>query len=442
MDEDIQLTGPPDTQSGELNRFADSYAAFTRTINSLQRKYLELDREFMARNEQLVQANLQLTELTERNLAANRFLNGILDIVSAGVIAVDCAGRITLCNPTAASLLETKGQLVGKLYRDVIPPGVPPDANALRSLDSGASAKGMNKSIDLPSGVRLHLTVSTSVLRDEKGEVCGAVEVFHDLSRIRRMESELARLNTLAALGEMAASVAHEVRNPLAGIAGFVSLLERDLDTGDPKKRIVDKIMLGVNNLNETVTSLLNYTRFDELNPAEVAYPEYLRGIIEQFDREYPQGNGAIAIRLSPIAREEQEMSVRIDRLLIRQVFFNLFANGADAMGGNGAITVTVIKHDRKQVPVALAERLLLKADETLVETRIADNGPGIPAENLEKIFSPFFSTKKNGNGLGLAVGQKIARAHGGEILAENSPEGGAMFRLFLPVRIQHQGRE
>jgi signal transduction histidine kinase len=338
--------------------------------------------------------------------------------------------------------LEIKGQLVGKLYRDVIPAGMPPDANALRSLDSGTASQGMNKNIDLPSGVRLSIAVSTSVLRDEKGEVCGAVEVFQDLSRIRRMESELARLNTLAALGEMAASVAHEVRNPLAGIAGFVMLLERDLEDGDPKKRIVDKIMLGVNNLNETVTSLLNYTRFDELNPADVVYHDYIRGVIEQFEREFPQRDGKVDIRLSPVTREEQSTTVSIDRLLIRQIFFNLFGNGADAMGGNGTITITLTRHDLKQVPVALAERLLLKADETLLETRIADSGPGIPAENLEKIFSPFFSTKKNGNGLGLAVGQKIARAHGGEILAENSPEGGAVFRLFLPVRIQHQGRE
>ena len=178
--------------------------------------------------------------------------------------------------------------------------------------------------------------MSTSVLRDADHLPTGAVEVFHDLTKIKKMEQELARLNTLAALGEMAATIAHEVRNPLSGIGGFAALLEKDLEKDDPRHKLATKIIRGVNSLNDTVTTLLNYTRFDETNRADTSFGDFIERTIRQYKRDNPDRNH-LTIRLThPSAGET--CFVDIDPLLFRQVFFNLFANAADMQVKRGKI--------------------------------------------------------------------------------------------------------
>ena len=132
----------------------------------------------------------------------------------------------------------------------------------------------------------LNLSISTARIEDESGKFVGAVEVIQDMTKVRRLEQEIARLNTLAALGEMAAVIAHEVRNPLSGISGFASLLERDLEDDDPKMKLVLKIKRGTEILNETASNLLNYTRFSDLNRTHCSYPAYLQSIIDDFNTQ------------------------------------------------------------------------------------------------------------------------------------------------------------
>jgi PAS domain S-box-containing protein len=430
--------------SGDVSRFAESYASFNRIINSLQRQYIELKEEFSNQNGQLVETNLKLVEATKENLAATEFLNGILDSLSAGVIAVDQSGRITHFNPAASVLLGIpQREPFGKHYREVIPPGIPVDANCLRAAETGRSIDLVERTIDLADGTKLHISVSTAILRDNEGRPNGAVEVFHDLTKMKRMEQEFARLTTLAALGEMAATIAHEVRNPLAGIGGFAALLRRDIDDSDPRQKLVDKIIRGVENLNKTVTTLLNYTRFEEVNKEDTLYGDFLRRTIEQFRHENVERLGAIEFLIHPTeAPTSAPVIIRIDPMLFRQMVFNLCLNAIEACGRQGRIEIRCRKLPRQKAVQLYAERLLLGLDETVVETTVSDNGPGIPKESLERIFSPFFTTKPDGNGLGLAVAWKIVKAHGGEIIAENTPEGGARFLILIPAKMDHFDRE
>ncbi|MFQ5452639.1 MAG: PAS domain-containing protein, partial [Candidatus Zixiibacteriota bacterium] len=231
MDENNKAIITSANETDELAKFTDSYASFNRIINSLQRKYIELKQEFTAQNEMLVEANKKLVELTKLNINVTEFLNGIINSISAGVIAVDQCGRITHFNPAASIILGIPGkEPLEKQYRDFIPIGEPADANALRAAETGKEFNSIEKKVELQNGTRLKLSVSTAILRDKDGYSVGAVEVFQDLTKIKKMEKEIARLNTLAALGEMAATIAHEVRNPLSGIGGFAALLERDLE--------------------------------------------------------------------------------------------------------------------------------------------------------------------------------------------------------------------
>lgn len=424
---------------GELSRFVDSYASFTRIINSLQRQYIELKEEFSEQNRQLAASNHKLVDMTRRNLAATEFLNGILTSISAGVIAVDSNGKITHFNPAASLMLGIiADDARGRLYRDIIPPGEPVDANALRAVETGRPVESAEKRIVLLDGTRLFLSVSTAILPDNEGRAIGAVEVFHDLTKIKQMEQDIARLNTLAALGEMAATVAHEVRNPLAGIGGFASLLKRDIDPEDPKQKLVDKIIRGVESLNKTVTTLLNYTRFEEVTREDVILDEFLRRTIEQFRHDFAERLEDTEFRLESPPDRPMPIVVRIDQMLLRQLLYNLFTNAIEATGSKTELEIRYRKLPRQAAMDRYAEKLLIGLNETVTEISVSDNGPGIPADHLTRVFSPFFTTKQDGNGLGLAVCWKIAKAHGGDMLAENSRQGGACLTLLIPTKIDH----
>jgi len=438
MDDKSRILDISVSDSEGLVRFTDSYASFTRIVNSLQRKYLELKEEFTAQNEKLVAANKKLVELNRRNLLATEFLNGILDSISGGVIAVDVSGRVTHFNPAAVSILDTSAdQTLGRQYRDIVPPGQPIDANALRAVETGREVNSVQKQIDLADGRRLQLSVSTSIMRDSEGRPNGAVEVFQDLTRIKKMEQELARLNTLAALGEMAATVAHEVRNPLSGIGGFAALLERDINDNDPKKKLVKKISRGVESLNNTVETLLNYTRYEEVNASKVDYQEFLNATIDQFTIDNSHRMDDFQIDLQPFeAALPGPLWLSIDRMLLRQTFFNVFSNAIDACDEDGRLELSVTVLPQEIARSRYSDRLLLDMNETVVETTITDNGPGVPQENIDKIFAPFFTTRREGSGLGLAVAWKIARAHGGDIFVENLDNAaGARFTLLIPTQ-------
>lgn len=422
----------------ELSQFTESYDSFNRIINSLQRRYIALEEEATAQNRELAEANRRLVELSERNLATTAFLAGILNSISVGVVAVDRQGRITHFNPAASLILGVRqGVPIGRLYRDVIPPGSPVEANALRAIQSGSEVEAVDKRLELPDGTLLNLSVSTAIIRDESGVPCGAVEAFSDLTKLKRMEQELARLNTMAALGEMAATIAHEVRNPLAGIGGFAALLERDLVEDNPQREIARKIVRGVETINETITTLLNYSRFEELKPIETNVEEFLLSVIEQYRRENPDRVEKTSIVLhKPQACRDQIISLRLDAMLARQVFFNIFSNAIEACAGKGQIDLRFDKLPRQSAVSRYTDRVLLGPDETVVEMTITDTGPGIAPEDIDRIFAPFFTTKGGGNGLGLAVAWKIIKRHGGEIFARNSDDGGAVFHILMPTRI------
>jgi len=440
---DVLLDGDAKT-SDEVLKFADSYESFSRIVNSLQRQYIELKDEFTQQNDQLFETNRQLAEMTERNLAANEFLNSILDSMSAGVIAIDRDGRITQFNSAASLMLGIPvREPLGQLYREIIPPGDPIDANALRSSETGKAVDCTEKKIDLPDGTRLIVSTSTAILKDRSGKPAGAVEVLHDLTKTKKMEREIARLNTLAALGEMAATVAHQVRNPLSGILGYGSLLKRELEADDPRQKLISKITEGVEVLNATVTTLLDYTRNEELNCEYVAFGEYISDAIAQFRRENPDLTRQMELRVEPAASPGNvPVMVLIDPVLFRQVLFNLLTNSCEACRMEGTVNVAFRKVPRQRAVEQYAKRLLIGLDETVLELRISDDGCGISQEVLSSLFSPFFTTKHGGNGLGLAVAQKIAKAHGGDLGVDQSTTGGATFTLLLPVRMGQTNRE
>ncbi|MEE8149912.1 MAG: PAS domain-containing protein, partial [candidate division Zixibacteria bacterium] len=312
-----KMTGP--TGSADVSKFAETYASFNRIVNDLQRQYIELKEEFTAQNLELARTNLKLVRLTKSNLAATEFLNGVLNSVPIGVITVNQNSVITHCNPTAMAIfgIEEKS-VIGRKYSEVIKtePGQSV-VSAVKTFATGEEFSATEQIIKLADNRELNLSISTAKIEDESGKFVGAVEVIQDMTKVRRLEQEIARLNTLAALGEMAAVIAHEVRNPLSGISGFASLLARDLEDDGPKMKLVLKIKRGAEILNETVTKLLNYTRFSELNRTDSSYLKYLESIIEDFNTQLAEAGKKAKVDFEfPAYLARRNVIISLDQIL------------------------------------------------------------------------------------------------------------------------------
>ena len=284
--------------------------------------------------------------------------------------------------------------------------------SVLHTLDTAHRLSNREKELQRPDGRTTPLGFSTALVRDEAGTILGALEVFNDLTEVKRLEAEVQRVHTLAALGEMAATVAHEIRNPLGGIAGYAGMLERDLGSEDPNRRLVHKIIEGVARLNRIVSSLLTYTRPLRLN----VYPVNLTELVEEataffaIDVERSREDIHIERRYA-----DRELTCRIDPEQLQQVILNLLQNAMQAMPEGGTITVDVHAENSEGI------------------FTISDTGVGMDDDVREKLFTPFFTTKEDGTGLGLVTSKKIIDAHNGQIRVDSEPGRGTQFSISLP---------
>lgn len=269
-----------------------------------------------------------------------------------------------------------------------------------REREFGAILKAYNE-------VTERLKVAHDRLNDEVGRLRGELE---------RKNAELRRHDRLAALGEMAAGLAHEVRNPLGGIALYASLLERELSDGSPSHVAAARITQSVRSLDRLVSEILDFAQEDRLDRRVCVLGEILsdlQGTIEHWTVE------TRADCVFESSAREVRLDCDPDRL--RQVLLNLLINGLQAAGAGGHV-------------VLRAERTPSSNEtDALVRIEVTDDGPGIPKEQLERIFNPFYTTKATGTGLGLAIVHRIMEAHGGTVRVMNRAEGGARFVLDWP---------
>jgi len=248
---------------------------------------------------------------------------------------------------------------------------------------------------------------------------------FEDLNRkLEQTEEEMLRVKRLAALGEMAAVVVHEVKNPLGGIRGFAELLERDLEEGDPRKRLVKKIRDGVDTLDRIVKSLLDYTKPVKLNPRKVEMVKFLDEAINFFEMDASQKKTNIRMVKS---YPKDELFCHLDTEQFRQIPLNLLHNAVQAMPQGGEITVELnLDVETKDTP--------RKAKDKKIILKISDTGIGMSKKTLERLFTPFFTTKERGTGLGLSTVKKIVEAHRGDIKVESEPGKGTTVKVRLPM--------
>jgi len=412
------------TSKTDVAQFKESFETFNKIINNLQRQYLSLEKEYGEQGRRLEEINRQLRHTISDNREVTSFLNSILTSLTSGVVAVDKNGLISHFNPAAERITGiAAAKALGKKYDEVISAQTGGRYSALDTVISGAEFESEEKTIINDAGEEIPVSVSTSLLHDSEHECRGAVEIFFDLTKIKKLEAEMNRIQTLAALGEMAATVAHEVRNPLGGIGGFASLLRREVEGDEAKLKWVDKIIAGVESLNRTVTALLDYTRRDQLNLRKVSLTRLIEDSAEFMRADEETGNPDIAI---DVEIERDDIRVVCDPHLMRQVLLNLMRNSREAMPNGGRILILAGRIDEHNPGGKPSPQVWITVEDT---------GEGIPEDNRDKIFHPFFSTKteRSGSGLGLACVWKIIQSHQGTITVESEVGRGTAFTVVLP---------
>jgi PAS domain S-box-containing protein len=410
---------PEENLAEVLKAFNESTVKLQSSYDALQARFGELNRELESKNLELNKKIAEISEIKE-------YLNSILQSVTDGVIAVNMEQKVTAFNRAAERItrLEAK-DVIGRRFDECFETDFGVDFAAGAEGSTHESRYGL-RDMKVKGREAFPVRESTSLTRDSAGRITGAVKAIEDLTELRELEEQARRQDRLAALGQMAATVAHEIRNPLGGIEGFASLLSRDFEEGDPRIKLVTKILEGARSLNRVVNELLAFTRPIGLEFHSVE----LVAVIEEAVGYLSENIEKSGIRLHTSLGSES-LFVSGDTEQLRRALLNIILNAVQAMLEGGDLEISC---QSRSLPAAARQMLGEDHNGKWVEIGVRDSGPGIDESEIPRIFSPFFTKKDKGTGLGLAIAAKIIDAHRGQITASNSPKGGAVFTISLPL--------
>lgn len=353
----------------------------------------------------------------------DRFFRQLVLNLRTGVLAIDREGRIVAMNDMAYRVLalSTRAGDVGRPFVEVLT-DYPDVCRVLHdAFESG----------DLPNRAEMRLRktgralgYTLSHIHDDGGRVIGATLFFKDLTKVEQIEERGRLRDRLAALGEMAAAIAHEVKNPLASIEVMAGVLKRALTDRADALETLDDIIKEAKMANAIVVEVLEFVRPIQLQVERVSLEDVIKDSITLAEGKRRRGKVSIETKF-----DADVPDLLADSHQLRQLFSNLLANAFEALGGEGHVDIR-----GSLVPADDEAHAGLEPDPPQVIVEVKDSGPGISAEDLERIFSPFFTTKPQGTGLGLAIVRKVVDAHEGRIDAVSAPGRGATFRVTLPV--------
>lgn len=359
----------------------------------------------MALHEALTKLKQQERAMAARAEASEALADQIVEGLTSGLVVVDRAGTVQAINPAARRILGIDSATAGRPYREVLRP-VAALADLIKEALEGSSPI-VRRTITISGDRPRHLGVTISPIISADETLQASVCLFTDLTDVVELEEQLRLKEALARLGELTAGLAHEFRNGLATIHGYGRLLDPHA-LPEQARTCVEGIRAETTALGEVVTNFLRFAKPDQMTLA----PVDLRAVISRAVEDVPGAANAVTI-------DGEFGIVSGDDVLLRQAFANLIRNSLEACEyASIAPKVTIRGH------------IVLDG----AELKIEDNGPGFTDEALRKVFQPFATTKANGTGLGLAIVQKVVVSHNGHITAGNRTDGGAQFRLRLPV--------
>jgi signal transduction histidine kinase len=351
--------------------------------------------------------------MTERAEASEALGTQIVNSLTAGLLVVDGEGLVQIINPAGRRMLNITASVEGSHIAALSTAAAPLAAVVNECLTTGESI--MRRTVEVPQANEVtHLGVTATKLDQTEGNAAGGVIcLFSDLTAVIALEEQLRLKETLARLGELTAGIAHEFRNGLATIHGYGKLI--DPAALPPQYRpYIEGIRQETVALGEVVTNFLNFARPTQLSLATYDLATLVQRAADDLKNEVQQLGGEIVVT-------GQFGQVDADDVLLRQAFSNLLRNAIEACQPSGV------------TPRVRVEGALDPA-QNQARVSVHDNGPGIDPSARDRIFRPFFTTKKTGIGLGLALVQKIIVTHNGRVTGGSSPSGGACFQVTLPL--------
>lgn len=351
----------------------------------------------------------KLEKNTRKLLDMKKYKEDILRNISIGIITTDRKGKILSINQTGEKILESstssceeKERIHSVLMKQL--------KESLKNEESKNDIIVFNRASD---GNKKYLDVTTSLLRTENEKVNGSICSFRDITRRKRIENNIERINRLTSVGELAAGLAHEIRNPLAGMKMSVQVLRGRLCTENDQSnlKLFDSTIYEIDRLNNLMTELLDF--------AKPHSPKYeMINILEILNRSLDLTKKDIKERdiKTNVHIETSKLFVFIDKAQIEQVFINIIKNAVRASRHQGKLDIRL--------------RTISREEDRLLSISFEDNGEGIEQENLEKIFNPFFTTNPQGTGLGLSVVHKLVTENKGEIEVQSTLGKGTKFEI------------
>jgi len=388
----------------------DAFSSFSSAAAALQKHYGLLEKRVGALNGELAEKSVALEESLEKTSQAERYQTSILRSLPSAVMVTDVNGVITTFNRKAEEITGlTQCVVRGEKLEDVLGEKYFSEVLHPKSFEGETDYVNQN-------GEGFHLRVSTSLLTDSVGKVEGRVIILHDITKEKMLEENLERGKRLAAMGEVAARLAHEIRNPLGGIELFASNLKKHLPEDTRSHKMAENICGGIASLNYIVTNILQFSK---------TKMPLVKGVPLAASIDEALALAAHLVERSGVEVEKNyrtsEVEVLGDKEMLRQAFLNIILNSVQAMEGGGRLEISLFVEGGRDVKAVFC-----------------DSGGGIPQPVMDKIYDPFYTTKESGTGLGLAIVKSIIDGHGGKVEIESEEGRGTTVSVSLPVPVRN----
>ncbi|NWG03853.1 MAG: PAS domain S-box protein [Syntrophaceae bacterium] len=352
------------------------------------------------------------------------FTESIIQSIGSGIIITEMNDTITYINKAGERMLGfSKEELYGKPFNifglKEKPPAMPSFLNNPDDLDTRKEGWMKKKDqTEFPVGFTInnHLSI--------RGERIGKIVVFRDLTNVYKIQEEILRMDRLVSLGKLASGIAHELRNPLAGIKTTAQALGEEMPEDDSRREYLTRITKEIDRLNDLLKTFFSFAKPQKLNLVHCQIKDIINEIVPFLIKEIADKGIRFVESYHP-----QLPKIKVDKTQMHQVFLNLFLNAIQAMPNGGMLKI-------EASPVQSISPDGLK--ENVIKIVVSDSGRGIPSHIVHRIFDPFFTTKSKGIGLGLSITYQIIKKHGGTIKVESHWEQGTSFIINLPEILEN----
>ncbi|MBI5805363.1 PAS domain-containing protein [candidate division TA06 bacterium] len=399
------------------------FSSFWSVQVAAERKKKEQAEEYgHVLQKEIEQATEEYLKVNENLKYYKEYNENIMASISSGVIVVDINRVVTTFNKEAVNICQlVSAAVVGKSLEEY--EKLKPIDDLLKlTMECGKPLYRKEMVLTLENKNEKVIGVSTSLLHTQTTRTNGAIAIFSDISKTKSLEERVKHSEKLAVLGEMAAVMAHEIRNPLNAIAGFAQLLQTKVEEADPRRKYVDIITHEAFRIDTLISDILDFAHQKKAANLEVNLEDLVNRVIASKSDQASRKEVTLVKQAAPNTPRVMGDAVRLERILL-----NLVNNAIDAMDQPGSITITTERLESDLGPVA--------------SIMVQDSGCGIPPENLETIFKPFFTTKSAGTGLGLAIIQKIVEEHHGQITVKSEIDKGTTFSLVIPAAAETEAQ-